>query len=218
MAATTFAALFLAHVLADYLLQTRWMVVNKRRPAALGLHIGTVAVAMPAVFLTLSPWFLAVAGMHLVIDIAKTFVMRPGLASYIADQALHLASLVLVALLAPALWAGSPLAAIPGAAMTVLVLAALIFAARGGQYAVATVFGLDPETDGRGVWLGWAERSAMVAAVAAGWPALALLIPLAKAVQVARDPRPRLRQGAILSMLWGAATAAGLWAVLPLLP
>ncbi|NKX46451.1 DUF3307 domain-containing protein [Roseicyclus persicicus] len=225
MAASTFAALFLAHVLADYLLQTGWMVANKRRAAALGLHIGTVLAAMPLVLLTLSPWFLVLAGLHLAIDLLKTFVMRPGLASYVLDQLLHLASIVLVAALAPGLWADSPLAALPWAPAAILIAAAVLFAARGGQYAVAARLPDDPATGARGVRMGWAERATMVGVVALGLPVLALGVALAKAAQVAlrwadRDVagRRRLVEGAGLSLGWGLACAAGLWAILPLLP
>lgn len=46
----TFTALLLAHVLADFVLQTRWMVANKRRAAGLALH-GTVVLmdALPPI-------------------------------------------------------------------------------------------------------------------------------------------------------------------------
>jgi hypothetical protein len=225
MAASTFAALFLAHVIADYLLQTTWMVVHKRRPAALGLHVATVLAAMPLVMLTLSPWFLVLAGLHLCIDIVKTFVLRPGLASYVADQVLHIASIALVAALAPGLWAESPLATLPWADAAVLILGAVIFAARGGQYAVAAWLAGAEGTDARGVRLGWVERGAMTGVVALGLPVLVLGVVLAKAAQVAlrwadRDAlgRRRLMEGATVSLLWGLPCAAGLWALLPLLP
>ena len=35
---TTFTALLFAHVLADFVLQTNWMVAHKRRPLAMGGH------------------------------------------------------------------------------------------------------------------------------------------------------------------------------------
>ena len=40
----TFAALLLAHAVADFLLQSRWMVDNKRRPGAMLAH-GAVVFA-----------------------------------------------------------------------------------------------------------------------------------------------------------------------------
>lgn len=222
MGVSTFAALFLAHVIADYLLQTAWMVTNKDRASAIGLHIGIVLVMMPAVTLHLSPWFLAVAAMHLAIDLTKTHLMPGGLISYVADQVLHLASIVLVVWLVPGLWGESPLAEVGWLDRTYLILAVFIFAARGGQYAVASLLGVDPEADGRGVRLGWAERVALSVAVAVGLPWAVPGIVAGKAAQVVRALRERdeagrrrLIRGAGLSLIWGLACAAALWALLP---
>lgn len=222
MATSTFAALFLAHVIADYLLQTGWMVANKRRALSIGLHIGAVFVMMPVVTLALSPWFLALAAMHLAIDLTKTHILRGSLAAYVADQLLHLASIGLVVALAPDLWAETPLAPVESLPRFYLILAVLIFAARGGQYAVATLFGIDPEADSRGVRVGWLERSALVACVATGAPWAMLGVLAAKSGHAAaawstRDARGRTRliRGGIASLSWGLACAAGLWAVLP---
>jgi hypothetical protein len=222
MAASTFAALFLAHVIADYLLQTSWLVENKRRPLAIGLHIGAVLAMMPLLTLHLSWWFVALAAMHLAIDLTNTYLLGGGLMAYLADQILHLASILAVVTLAPGLWADSPLSDIDGLARFYLILAVFLFAARGGRYAVATLLRLDPEADGRGVRIGWAERTALVAVVALGlaWAIAGVLA--GKAVHVAmalsrRDGagRARLVRGAGLSMVWGLGCAGALWAILP---
>lgn len=222
MAASTFAALYLAHVIADYLLQTRWMVENKDRAPAIGLHIGVVLAMMPVVTLHLSWWFVALALAHLVIDLTKTHVLGGGLLAYFADQALHIVSILGVVALTPGLWAESPLSNIDWLARFYLILAVFVFAARGGQYAVAIWLATDPEADGRGVRIGWAERTALSVAVAAGVPWAMPAVLAAKAAQVAvawpgRDARGqrRLLQGACLSMSWGLACAATLWAILP---
>ncbi|PWK62753.1 DUF3307 domain-containing protein [Roseicyclus mahoneyensis] len=222
MAASTFAALYLAHVIADYLLQTRWMVENKDRPAAIGLHIGVVLAMMPVVTLQLSWWFLALALAHLAIDLTKTHVLGGGLGAYVVDQMLHIVSILGVVALAPSLWAESPLSGIDWLARFYLILAVFLFAARGGQYAVAIALSTDPEADGRGVRLGWAERTALSALVAAGLPWAMPFILAVKAAQVARERprrdgrgRARLIRGSALSMGWGLACAGGLWAILP---
>jgi len=222
MVVSSFAALFLAHVIADYLLQTEWMVANKHRARAIGLHIGAVFLAMPLVTLTFSPWFVALAGLHLAIDLTKTHLLRGGLGSYVADQVLHLASIALVAALAPGIWEASPLAAIDWVPRFYLILAMLLFAARGGQYAVATLFGSDPEADGRGLRIGWIERAALSVAVAAGAPWAMLGVLAAKSVHVARalqtrdgSGRARMIRGSAVSLIWGLACATLLWAVLP---
>lgn len=224
MDAATFSALFLAHVLADYLLQTRWLVANKRRPVALGTHVALVLVAMPVVVVGLSPWFLLLAALHLLIDLVKTFLMGDGLIAYVADQALHVASIALVAGLAPDLWQVGLLAGTPWLPEAYLILGMLLFAARGGQYAVAALPGGVAEDAGN-LHVGWAERIALPGAVALGVPWLIAVILGAKAVQVAiagraRDARERrhLLRCSALSLGWGLACAAALWQLMPLLP
>jgi hypothetical protein len=225
MVIPTFAALFLAHVIADYLLQTRWLVTNKRRPAALAVHIGLVLVAMPLVTLTLSPWFLLLAALHLGIDLTKTFVLRGGLMAYITDQMLHITSIAVIALLAPGLWGQSLLAGVTWVPHFYLILAVFLFSARGGQYAVATWFRRPPEAEGRGVHIGWIERTAMPATVAFGAPWLIPGVIAAKGAHVAvawrersAERRGNLVQGALLSLAWGIACSAALWLLLPQLP
>ena len=222
MAASTFAALFLAHVIADYLLQTNWLVMNKHRARAIGLHVAIVLAMMPLVTLHLSWWFLAVAAAHLVIDLIKTHVLGGGFGAYVLDQALHVASILAVVWAAPGLWTESPLSGIDWLSRFYLILAVLIFATRGGQYAVAIFLRHDPEADGRGVWIGWAERAALSALVAVGLPWAIIAVLAAKVAQVARDlrardlgGRSRLLHGAALSMVWGLGCAAALWAILP---
>jgi hypothetical protein len=224
MAASTFAALFLAHVIADYLLQTTWLVENKRRPMVIGLHIGAVFMVLPLLTLSFSPWFIALAAMHLAIDLSKTHLMRPGLPAYVADQALHLVSIGLVVALAPGIWAESPLSGSAWLPQVYLILAMILFTARGGQYAVAALFPADSGSDSRGVRIGWFERSALSAAVAAGAPLVFLTVLTAKAGHVAwaignraGPGRDRLIRGSALSLTWGLTCAAALWVLLPTL-
>lgn len=222
MAVESFAALFFAHVIADYLLQTKWVVVNKRRPAALAVHITLVFLCMILTTLTLSPWFLVIAGLHLCIDILKAYVLPDGVVSYTGDQMLHVASIVLVVMLAPDLWAESPLSEIPNLAIYYLLAAAVVFAARGGQFAVMIFLGNQGVATASGGYLGWVERvllclATLVAGIfgAAGVIALKLasLIPQARA----RTPenRQRLIWGSVVSLAWGLGTAIPLAILLP---
>lgn len=222
MAASTFAALFLAHVIADYLLQTNWLVENKRRPLAIGLHIAAVLVMMPILTLQISWWFVVLALAHLAIDLIKTHLLGGSLAAYLADQLLHIASILVVVTLAPDLWSGSPLSEVDWIARFYLLLAVFLFAARGGQYAVATYLRLDPEAPGHGVRVGWIERTALAAVVAAGlpWAILGLLAAkVAHLIHAVRHRtaagRQRFVKGAALSMAWGLGCAAALWVILP---
>ncbi len=90
---TTALALFLAHLLADYPLQNSWIIANKKRPEAMAAHIGIVFVLS---FLALKGEIiptLAITGAHLVIDLVKTHYAPDRLASYLADQLAHYATI-----------------------------------------------------------------------------------------------------------------------------
>lgn len=132
----TFIALLLAHALADFVLQTRWMVDNKRRPAAMLAHGGVVLATAVAATGSVNPSLLALAAAHLAIDAAKTFSGRNGLAPFLIDQAAHLASLGLVAIWAPDLWAQGPWATWPVLPAVALILAGLVLTIRAGGFAV----------------------------------------------------------------------------------
>ena len=93
-----FAALLLAHVLADFVFQTKGMVGNKRHPGIFVLHIGVVfGLSFAALG---GAWWVAgaVAAAHLVIDGIKTYALpaswRESFTGFTLDQLAHLASLV----------------------------------------------------------------------------------------------------------------------------
>jgi hypothetical protein len=107
----TLIALIFAHVLADFVLQTNWMVVNKRNPVALAAHIAVVLVTICTG--ALHPALFALAAAHLALDVAKTWGPWKGLGPFIADQALHGLTLYLAALWVPDLWAQGLWGAVP---------------------------------------------------------------------------------------------------------
>ncbi|OAN84415.1 hypothetical protein A8B78_07120 [Jannaschia sp. EhC01] len=224
MAAYTFAALFLAHVIADYVLQTTWMVVNKKRPIAMAAHIGLVLGTMCATTLTLNPWFLALALLHLWIDIIKTYAMPEGLGAYVADQVLHIASIAGIALLAPQIWPMSPLAEVEALPLYYMIVGGVLFAARGGQYAVAMLMGARGPGSSHGVVLGWAERAALCVVLISGWPIWVAAVIALKGIYmglsfVGRDEgaRTRLFLGSGISLAWGLAVAVPLALVMPMM-
>jgi len=136
----TFAALLIAHILADFVLQTGWMVRHKRRPGVLLLHTALVlATAQAATGQVAAPGLLALAAAHLLIDAVK-LRLPPGLGAFLGDQGAHLATLALVAALVPDMWAsGAWPGLLPDAGAvlaTLLWLAGLILATRAGGFAV----------------------------------------------------------------------------------
>lgn len=148
----TLIALTFAHVLADFLFQTNWMAANKRDPLRLIAHIAVVLLTTIAAIGTLHPALFALAAAHLVLDAGKAWAPWKGLAPFLLDQTLHAASLVMVALWVPDLWAmgswGTPAAggwtsalwaspAGPEILPTVMVaLTGLIVATRAGGFAI----------------------------------------------------------------------------------
>jgi hypothetical protein len=185
--AETIIALFLAHVLADYVLQTRWMVDTKRG-AGFAVHIATVLVTSMLCLGQLTLAVIAITFIHLLIDATKTMLLPDRLWSYLADQGLHLLSIAAIAALFPGawqagLWAGMAPA---GAPAVMAVIAGLIFATRAGHFAIATYIASPHDGEQRGrarraALTGGLERGAVFAAVLCGVASLALVVLAAKA-------------------------------------
>lgn len=103
----TFAALFFAHVLADFVFQTDKMAATKNRPATLGLHGIIVYLTTAFALGNYGKYVVALAIVHLLIDAIKAAVVKSGsqdIKPYLIDQALHLASIAALAGFAPFLW------------------------------------------------------------------------------------------------------------------
>src|SRR5690606_5965444 len=133
----TFAALLLAHVLADFVFQTRWIVLNKRRIAVLLLHGAVVLALMQAAFGRVDAWeFLALALLHVIVDGVKARLATPGLGAFLADQGAHLATLAALAALRPDLWAGGAWAGLAWLPGLMAVVAGAVLATRAGGFAV----------------------------------------------------------------------------------
>ena len=133
----TFAALLLAHVLADFVFQTRWMVLNKRRFPVLLLHGAVVLALMQAALGRADAWeLLALALLHMAIDVAKARMAVAGLGAFLADQGAHLAALAALVVLRPDLWAGGAWAGFVWLPGLMALLAGAILATRAGGFAV----------------------------------------------------------------------------------
>ncbi|PRY78900.1 uncharacterized protein DUF3307 [Yoonia maritima] len=187
----TLAALFFAHVLADYVLQTNTMVETKDRALTLALH--TLAVFVTAVIATGSiDWRIAtLAGIHLLVDIAKTVWIRKrdddGINPYLLDQAAHLLTIIAIAAIAPTLWAngiwarefgnGGLINATSWAPKVMLLIAGAIYTTRAGGFAVGKLMG--PFAEGApkeslpagGMMIGLLERGLIYLMFIAGQPA-----------------------------------------------
>lgn len=184
----TLAALLLAHMLADFVLQTDWMVANKTRAPAILAHGAVVLATTLACMGSLSPalWFLALA--HLGVDLIKTHSGRRGLPAFIADQAAHLALIAAVAALSADLWSRGAWAGTPALPALMAVLAGAILATRAGGFAVGLYmapFAAALPSDGlpgAGRAIGILERGLIFAFILAGQPEGVGLLMAAKSI------------------------------------
>ena len=229
----TLAALLLAHVLADFVFQTQWMVTHKRGAAALAAHsaivFGTAIVATGAL-----DWGLVwLAAIHAAIDAMKARTRR-GLGVFLADQATHLVTLATLALWRPQLWtdgvwAGQSL--LPG---LMLLVAGAILATRAGGFAIGLLMApfaamlpvaISAESlPGAGRVIGHLERGLIFALVLLGHPEGVGLLIAAKSILrfgAVRDDRALSEYviiGTLASVAWailvGYCTVCGL-AMLP---
>ncbi|MFX0540262.1 DUF3307 domain-containing protein [Roseovarius sp. S4756] len=134
----TFAALLFAHVVADFVLQTAWINARKHRPSVMMLHGALVLLcAQVALGQWTSPWLLALAAAHIVIDAVKIRGGFHHLRGFLTDQAAHIATLALLAAFVPELWATGAWQALPALLPLMALLTGLIVTLITGQYAVA---------------------------------------------------------------------------------
>lgn len=231
MPAMAETALFLlaAHLVADFVLQDRWMVANKRRLRVFALHIGIVAVTA---WLALASFHRAallavavIAGTHALMDWIKLRRLGPGLWSFALDQAVHLSVIATVAAIWPGLWAGGAWGALPAAEQaTVLaiatVLAGLIAAMRAGAVVLREAIralGWENEATaaslpGAGALIGQLERALILFFMLSAQPTGVALLVGAKAVLRIRNDDRRHSEyvivGTLLSFGWALGVAA----------
>lgn len=138
----TFAALLVAHVAADYVLQTRWMALNKASPAPLAVHIAIVWAASYVVLGCSSVWAVtALAGAHLVMDVTKARWLGGSGLAYGLDQGVHVFTALAVAAAVPGAWKAGLWAGLDEPARIALVFGVVVmgavYALRGGFFFAA---------------------------------------------------------------------------------
>ncbi len=240
----TFAALLFAHAVADFLLQPGWMVRRKAEPQVLAAHVGIVALATwAALGFPLHPAIAVLALLHLAVDALKIWALGDRLGGFVADQALHLATLAGTALWVPGLyaagaWAGPLPVWVPPAVAAALPEAmlhgaGLILATVAGGYGIGKLLAPFLETEpaltegslkDAGRLIGLLERGVAYLLVVAGQPAGVGFLIAAKSVlrfTTAREDRlisEYVIIGTIASVGWALAVAfaaLGLGALLP---
>ncbi len=224
----TFTALFFASVVADFVLQTRWMVEHKTG-AGLPIHGGVVLATTATAAGSLAWPIFGLAGLHLVIDATKTWLMPRGAWSFLADQALHLASVVAIAAIFPSLWAQGVWADAPGLLYAFGAIGGAILATRAGGFLIPM---LVPEGAPRrstgGVFtahrIGFFERGIVFVLVYLGSLWAVGLVVAARSLFFVFAPRSgpvSIRQDFVASMagfLWAVLIGLGTVALLTRLP
>ena len=202
----TLIALFAAHVLADFVLQTRWIVARKTHPAVLALHGALVLLSAQAALGTVAaPGLVLLALAHMAIDALKARHAPRGTIAFLVDQAAHGATLLVLAIWQPGLWAGgfwsTMSAPAPHLMLHAMLLAAgFIFAVQAGGFAVgllmeaqlapvvtdlrirATTTGQSGGLPEGGLTIGWLERGLVFILILAGQPGAIGFLIAAKSV------------------------------------
>jgi len=148
----TLAILFLAHVLADYVVQPAWMVEDKAKPETLFLHfLAIVFTAMLCTGQLASPAVYALALVHIVIDAVKVRCFSDSFIPHVTDQALHLVTLAATALLCPDLFATGLYGDVTWLPKLMLLGAGAIYATRAGGIAINKLLAtFDPQPTSKG--------------------------------------------------------------------
>ena len=224
----TLAALLFAHVLADFVLQTSRMAASKSQPGMLALHgaivLGTAVVATG----TVSPWLLALAFVHLAIDLAKTRLPAT-LWPFLADQAAHGVTIVACAALAPGLWStglwsGHPL--LPG---LMTIAAGAVLATRAGGFAIGQLMApwaahAPAGLPGGGRTIGHLERGLIFLLILTGQAQSIGFLIAAKSVlrfgsiSTEKEVSEYVIIGTLASFIWGIVAALATTALLIHLP
>ena len=225
----TLTALLFAHVVADFVLQTGWMVENKARVTGLAAH---GAVVMGASALALGGMPLAVlwlTAMHLLTDYAKTRAPL-GLMAFAADQAAHVLAIGALALWQPGLWQAGAWAGWAEAILPVMAVAGgLGLATRAGGFAIGLLMApfAAASPDGLaqgGRVIGLLERGLIFAMILLGQPEGVGLLIAAKSILrfgAVKDDRAASEYviiGTLASFGWAMIVAHGTIALTSLLP
>jgi hypothetical protein len=111
-----FYRLILAHLVGDFVLQNRWLVLRKRTLCGLTLHVGLLGLVMAVVTWDRLgqwwPWLCVILIVHGVTDWAKVRLeprlRLPPILPFLADQLVHVLSIAAVVTLAETDGAGLP--------------------------------------------------------------------------------------------------------------
>ena len=98
----TLLVLLTAHLVADFVLQTTKMIARKQELHGLLLHVAVVLLVIAALTGSINPWVYLIIGFsHAVMDWIKVHWLPDGVHAFVIDQLVHIAFIVLIALMVP---------------------------------------------------------------------------------------------------------------------
>ena len=223
----TLLALLAAHLVADFVLQTDWIIARKKRWWGMALHIALVAMmAMAALGGFSLPVLAIIVVSHLVMDIIKTFLLKDTIWPFIIDQAVHLAAVVAAAVLFPHTIAEGFWGQLPAAHQSLYfgalaLLSGLILAVPAGGHLIGKPMAGYAAYSGAGglpragQYIGWLERALILLLVLIGQPEGVGLLLTAKSILRFSDVnQTHLRAhteyvilGTLISFAWALAVA-----------
>ena len=229
--AATLLLLFAAHVLADFVLQPRKILDNKRRVWVLLVHILIVTV-VAYLFLGVFHWQI-LAGVfvtHLLMDAVKVYLLSDTLAPFLFDQLVHIAALIALAWYFPeAAWQGWWATQLTPEHLhwyfaAVSLMSGLILCVPAGGFMIAKAIRRFTDEIGPaeirglergGQYIGWLERSLVMLFVLIGQPTgIGFLIAAKSILRFGEIKEPSQRKvaeyiiiGTFMSFGWALLTA-----------
>ncbi len=239
----TLIALLFAHILADFLLQSGWMVARKRNLLVLVLHGGIVGgLSYAALGFTGEKVVLAIMASHLFFDVVKAYWPDTGWRAFLLDQALHLAAILVAATQFPDLYssgiwqdygllgtppawlANVPETWVPALPLFMLLFGGLVLATRAGGFLIGEFMkplapGAPEGLPGAGAMIGNLERALAYLFILSGQPQNIGFLIAAKSVlrfSSAREDRGASEYviiGTLMSFGWVIAVSMGVLAL-----
>jgi hypothetical protein len=230
-----FFQLYLAHLVADFLLQPDWIARRKTEIRPLSAHAAIhLACATAAVNLGLdrrvAGAIVTVALIHTLLDYAKARLSGDGWIAFTADQAAHLLVVALTAIWLTASWSGmiDVIRSVVTNPLVYLYACAYVAVVFGGGYLIQKVTQsflatmqsnlteLKPGLPNAGKYIGWVERILILTFILSGYEAAVGFLLAAKAVvrypEIKEDTRGHFAEyflvGTLMSV--GLALIAGI--------
>lgn len=226
----TFLALLTAHLIADFPLQSDWLLAHKKNPLVLLLHIVLVTAAAALLLGALSLPLLAILAVtHLAMDAIKVHALKDTLASFFGDQIIHLVVIAGLAVAFPdafasGAWTGLPSEWLHDYQAATCLLAGLILSLQTGAIIIKKATQpflnqIGPDIEGLrhgGSYIGVLERSLVMLLVLINQPAGVGFLITAKSIlrfgDVKESHQRKLTEyviiGTFLSFGWGLLIAS----------